>query len=224
MKKICPIASVYVRAHAKIINGKKHLWKAHCRKIKHRKHVLNGDEIKEIYDQNSKAKLKYPKSYNFRAANGTKYDHLIAFWVEYWRRTFGIDSNITSGFVKTLMMSESTFGKSATTKTHNRSGNAIGLLQITDYTLKLIQVDSSEMRDHRFKIKRDDLFDPVVNVAVAVRWLYRKREIAKYYLKKEPSFLQLAEEYKGIRNDKSVNASKQREAFTKLWKEYQNAK
>lgn len=92
------------------------------------------------------------------------------------------------------------------------------------YTLKLAQFNSSELRNHSFKVARSDLFDPTVNVAVSVRWLYRKREIAKYYLKKEPSALQLAEEYKGIRNDKSLKANKQREAFKKLLKEYKNAK
>jgi ribosomal protein S8E len=57
-----------------------------------------------------------------------------------------------------------------------------------------------------------------VNICVGIRWLYRKHQIAKYYLKKEPTEFQLAEEYKGIRNDKSVGATKQRKAF----RNYQN--
>src|SRR5690606_22501429 len=101
---------------------------------------------------------------------------------------------------------------------------AIGLMQITDYTLKLIQEDSSELRDHFFNIKRDDLFESSINICVGVRWLFRKREIAKYYLKKEPSALELAEEYKGIRNDKSANAEKQRKIFIELSKIYNNTK
>jgi len=224
MKKICPIGSIFIKAHNKTIAGREHYWKSHCRKVKNRKYILNHDEIKEIYQANKNQKLTLPKAYTFGAKNGLKYDHVIAFWVEYWNREFNIKSNITVGLVKTLMMSESTFGKMATAKTHNKSGTAIGLLQLTDYTLKLIQSSSKELRNHRFKITREDLFDPVVNVVVAVRWLYRKRQIAKHYLKKEPSALQLAEEYKGIRNDKSFKANKQRDAFKKLWKDYRNAK
>ena len=224
MKKICPIGSIFVKGHHKTIDNREHYWKAHCRKVKIRKDILNSDEIQEIYRVNKEQKLTLPKAYSFGAKNGLKYDSLISFWVEYWNRVFNVKTNITVGLVKTLMMSESTFGKKATAKTHNRPGSAIGLLQITDYTLKLIQLNSKELTNHRFKITRDDLFNPTVNVAVAIRWLYRKRQIAKYYLKKEPSALQLAEEYKGIRNDKSLKANKQRTSFKKLWKEYKNAK
>ncbi len=49
-------------------------------------------------------------------------------------------------------------------------------------------------------------------------------KIAKYYLKKEPSVLELAQEYKGIRGDKSAKAKKQSDVFVKYWKEYKNAK
>ncbi len=224
MKKICPIGSIFVKAHNKTIGGREHYWKAHCRKVKSKKYILNSDEIKEIYQASKKQKITIPKAYTFGAKNGLKYDHVIAFWVEYWNRVFNIKSNITVGLVKTLMMSESTFGKMATAKTYNRPGAAIGLLQLTDYTLKLVQLNSKELRNHRFKLTRDDLFDPIVNVAVAVRWLYRKRQIAKYHIKKEPNALQLAEEYKGIRNDKSFKANKQRDTFIKLWRDYKNSK
>jgi len=57
-------------------------------------------------------------------------------------------------------------------------------MQITDYTLKLIQENQKELRNHAFNLKRDDLFDSNVNICVGVRWLFRKREIAKYFLKK----------------------------------------
>ena len=67
-------------------------------------------------------------------------------------------------------------------------------------------------------------YDPNVNICVGVRWLFRKREIAKYYLKKEPTPLQLAEEFKGIRNDKSDKATKQREIFLDLSKRYKKEK
>ena len=126
--------------------------------------------------------------------------------------------------VKILMMTESSFNWNASATTHDRPGSAIGLMQITTFTHKLIQPESSELRDHSFKVTRKDLSDPNVNISVGVRWLFRKREIAKYYLKSEPTMLQLAEEYKGLRGDKSVNAEKIRIKFKQKIKEYQNGK
>jgi hypothetical protein len=155
MKKTCPIGSIFVKAHNKTIDGREHYWKAHCRKIKSRKYILNSDEIKEIYQVNRDHKTTLPKAYTFGANNGLKYDHIIAFWVEYWSREFNIKSKITVGLVKTLMMSESTFGKMATARTHNRAGTAIGLLQLTDYTLKLLRLNLNvlkEMISHIFGV------------------------------------------------------------------------
>lgn len=155
---------------------------------------------------------------------GNKYDLLIAGWVKFWSDVFGHQSKIDAGFVKTLIMTESSFQPKAKAETHNIPGEAIGLMQITDYTFKLLQENEKELRNHVFDIKRDELFDPNVNICVGVRWLFRKREIAKHYLKKEPAPLELAEEYKGIRNDQSILAKKQREHFKKYFKEYMDTK
>lgn len=122
-------------------------------------------------------------------------------------RYFWKQKNITVDFVKILIKTESSFGNKAIANIKNSKHQAIGLMQITDYTLKLIKEDQKELRNHVFKIKRDDLYDPNINICVGARWLFRKREIAKYYLKKEPTPLELAEEYKGIRNDKSHMAN-----------------
>jgi hypothetical protein len=222
--KICPLGSYYVRAHYKTIKAKEHYWSAHCREGKTKKEVLTSDEIKEISKRFENEKLKMPKSYDFKARNGNKYDLLIAGWVKYWTDIFGTQTNITADFVKVLMMTESTFGKKSRAKTHNNSGVAMGLMQITDYTFKLAGEDKKELRDHVFNLKRKEVFEPEVNICLGVRWLFRKRDIAKYYLKKEPTLLQLAEEYKGIRNDKSLKAQKQREKFMEYLKEYRNVK
>ena len=134
-----------------------------------------------------------------------------------------IPRSITGALIA-VRETESTFGKKAKAKIHNTSLQAIGLMQVTDYTFKLIQEDQKELRNHAFRIKRDDLFDPNINICVGVRWLFRKREIAKYYLKKEPSPLELAEEYKGIRNDKSAAAQRQRNNFKDALRDYKNAR
>lgn len=224
--KICPSGSHFVKAHYKSINGKRHYWKAHCRKSNSKKDLLNLDEINEIAKRFQYEKLKMPKSYDFKVPRklGSKYDVLIAGWVKYWSDIFGNKTNITVDFVKILIMTESSFEPKAKAKIHNTSFQAIGLMQITDYTFKLIQENQKELRDHIFKIKRDDLYYPNVNICVGVRWLFRKREIAKYYLKMEPSPLELAEEYKGIRNDESPMAKKQRKRFKEVTQKYKKAK
>ena len=222
--KICPAGSHYVKAHYKTINGKEFYWKAFCREGKSKKDILNFDEIKEISKQFKKEKLKMPKAYNFKSTSGNKYDLLIGGWVKYWSDIFGKNSKINSDFVKILIMSESSFRNKVKVQTHNRTGKAMGLMQITSYTFKLAQETKNELRNHAFKLNQKDIYDPNVNIALGVRWLFRKREIAKYYLKKEPSELQLAEEYKGIRNDKSKAAKNQRDNFSKYKKEFRDAK
>ncbi len=224
--KFCPAGSYYVKAHYKTINGKEHYWSAHCRDCKGKKYVLNTDEMDLIAERFKKEKLTMPKSYNFGtlSGRGNKYDYLIAGWVKYWSDIFGKNNKISVHFVKILIMSESSFNLQASATTHNILGKAMGLMQITDYTLKLIQENNKELRNHAFNLKRDDLFDPNVNICVGVRWLYRKREITKYFLKKEPSEMELAEEYKGIRNDKSFKAKKQRERFKELYAKYKTVK
>ena len=224
--KICPAGSYYVKAHFKTIKGKEHSWSAHCRKGRSKKEILNADEIHEISKRFKDEKLKMPKPYDFGVSSGrgNRYDLLIAGWVKYWNDIFNTKTNITVDFVKILIMSESTFGKRATAKIHNTQAKAIGLMQITDYTFKLIQENSKELRIHTFNLKREDLYDPNVNISVGVRWLFRKREIAKHFLKKEPSPLELAEEYKGIRNDRSIKANKQRTIFKDFSKKYREAR
>lgn len=224
--KICPAGSYYVKGHYKTINGKKHYWNPHCREGKGKKDILTFDEIYEISNRFKDEKLKMPKPYDFKVSGnlGNKYDLLIAGWVKYWSDIFREQTNITVDFVKILAKTESTFGSNAMAKIKNSSSQAIGLMQITDYTFKLIQEDQTELRNHIFKLKRENLYDPNVNICVGVRWLFRKREIAKYYLKREPSQLELAEEYKGIRNDKSLAANKQRDNFKDASRDYKEAK
>ena len=185
---------------------------------------MNKDEILEISNRFKSKKLKLPKAFDFGSKNGKKYDQLIAGWVYYWSEVFGKETNITPGFVKILMMSESSFDLRAKATTHDRPGSAVGLLQITTFTHKLIQPKSKELKNHAFKLTLEELKDPNVNICVGFRWLFRKRQIAKHYLKSEPTMLQLAEEYKGLRGDKSTPAQRIREKFKKLMKDYKNGK
>ncbi len=224
--KICSAGSYFVKAHYKTINGKEYYWNAHCRKGKGKKEVLNFDEIQEITKRFKDEKIQMPKAYDFKIPGqlGSKYDLLIAGWVRYWSDIFGNQTNITTDFVKPLIMTESSFQPKARAQIQNSLMQAIGLMQITEYTLKLIQENEKELRNHTFSITKDDLFDPSTNICVGVRWLFRKREIAKYYLKKEPTPLELAEEYKGIRSDKSSKANKQRSVFNNVFKNYSDAK
>lgn len=217
--KACSRGEVFVQSHKKTINGKEYKWSSHCRKVKFKKHILNKDEILEIEKKFDPLKLKMPKTYGFSALSGNKYDLQIAGWVKFWSDTLGQVKAISPDFVKTLIMSESSFKTSAKATTHDRPGLAIGLMQITTYTHKLIHPAQKKLSDHTFKLSKKDLYDSNVNICVGVRWLFRKHQIAKHFLKKEPTELQLAEEFKGIRNDKSIKADKIRKKFLELLKE-----
>jgi soluble lytic murein transglycosylase-like protein len=153
--RLCGIGSHYVSAHYKILaSGKNRLWSAHCRKSKGRKNILTADEIRDIYKIHSHHSVKMPSPYKFKSHHGLKYDKEIGFWTQFWKEVFDQKTKITPDFVKTLMMSESSFDPRARAKTHNGSGNALGLMQITEYTFKLLAEDKKELRDFYFKVSK----------------------------------------------------------------------
>lgn len=223
--RICPIGTHFVKEHfKKIESGTVAHWDAHCRKNSRSKDLLNFDEIQQMSSNFEHFKFPKPKAYDFGTENGNAYDMLIGGWVKFWSDIFNDKTSITPDFVKVLIMSESSFRSEVFVHTHNKTGKAIGLMQLTEGTVKLLGMDQKEVSDFFFSLTAEDLENPSANICAGVRWLFRKRDIAKSALKHEPTVLELAEEYKGIRSDKSAEAQKQRTKFLDLLKEYGDAK
>ena len=80
-----------------------------------------------------------------------------------------------------------------------------------------------ESKDFVFKdIRRKDLKDPNVSIALGVRWLAYKKQYAEKVLKRSATSDEVIQIYKGILNDKSKKAKdimqKYREYYEKLEK------
>ena len=190
--------SSHVDTHMrKKVNVSEHYRKGTCVKNKSGKDTLYDDEIYLIansYFSKLGKKIAKPKLPNFRA---NKYDHLIEGWTQYWNDIFKPEVPLDPSFVKALMLTESSFDPKVKEFAGKRAGYAYGLMQVTEQTIKFLAGHKKEIRNHLLYINLDDLFDPIINIAAGIRWLFRKKEIADAKLKGKASWLETLRFYKG---------------------------
>ncbi len=95
-------------------------------------------------------------------------------------------------------------------------GLARGLMQITEETTRQAKNHKlREYRDHFIDLEYEDLWDPNKNIAFGIRHLFRKREIAKARLKREPTWFEVSMDYKGMLKSNSSEAKKARNILKK---------
>ncbi|MBA2403852.1 MAG: transglycosylase SLT domain-containing protein [Bdellovibrionales bacterium] len=215
--RICPLEYHWVNEHPrKEDKGIIVLIKGHCRKNPGTKDILTADEIKEISEifRDQLMPEDFPtKSHLGFGTDGNKYDELIAGWVKYWNETLKLKVKIDPTLIKVLIGSESSFlVKPPTSPLHK----AIGLVQLMPETIKLL-ANSKELKNYHVAINQKDAWEPSVNIASAVRWFVRKRELIKFVLKREPTKFEILEGYKGILGDTSPTAKKTRKVLEQLW-------
>ncbi len=101
------------------------------------KDQLYPDEIREIATQHFSGLKNKPCPLSLGFPNGSKYDDLIAGWVQYWNEVLKPDQLLDTNLVKALIASESNFYPE---KLNNEkdSNSARGLMQITNATRKLL--------------------------------------------------------------------------------------
>jgi Transglycosylase SLT domain len=193
----------------------------HCAKNPSHKDQLYPDEIREIAKQHFSSAKNKPCPLSLGFENGSKYDDLIAGWVQYWNEVLKPDQPLSPNLVKALIASESGFDPSLLNNKKN-SNSARGLMQITNETRKLLN-NPKELKDHYLDVTKEDLNDPAVNICAGVRWLFRKKEIASVVrLKRPANWLEAAEEYKGDLEGLLNNNSKSKkdvESFLNYLKE-----
>jgi hypothetical protein len=174
----------------------------HCRKNQSGKDKLKGDEISFISKlpifQNT---LPLPCAYKGKPdiRNANEFDVLIAGWCKYWNDIFKPQSPIEPNFVKALIESETHFKPK--TKTPNKSkriGSARGLIQITEETWRILKNTKGEIKDFYVDVSKDELFEPEINICAGIRWLFRKKEMLEKRIKREPTWLEVMLEYKGL--------------------------
>lgn len=154
--------------------------------------------IDQTFKDYEKKNIIQPGKGKFLLPNADKYDDYIAVWVDYFNKKLNLKFPLDPDMVKALIASESTFKPEAINK------NATGLTQITTDTLKILQDLSGESKDFVFKdIRKKDLKDPNVSIAMGTRWLAYKKQYAERILKRQATADEVIQVYKGILNDKS---------------------
>jgi hypothetical protein len=185
----------------------------HCRKNKSKKDQLKGDEIDLIskHELFKNPRLKAtPNNLGFEKVGktGNQFDDLINGWVAYWNDIFKIDPPLHPNFVKALMTTESGFNpKSIAPNKNKKIGFARGLMQVTERTQRQLAGDEKELKDHLVILDDEEIWDPNKNICAGIRWLFRKREIVKSQIKRDPTWREVLMGYKG-RIDSQTNKTK----------------
>ncbi len=160
---------------------------------------LGIEDIKSILKNYDLKNLIYPNPSKLGFPNGNQYDQVIAIWTDYFNQKFSSFPPLHPNLVKALIASESGFRSDPP-----ENKVARGITQTTKQTLKTLQDPNGETKDFIFyKIRQKDLLDPDVAIPLAIRWIFRKKAMAKQKLKREPTTEELILEYKGLLKSKT---------------------
>lgn len=187
----------------------------------HLRHIdgkyLDLNLIQETFDNYKDKKIIYPAAKKLNLPNEDKYDKYIAVWVDYFNNKLSLKYPLDPDMVKALIASESMFNPNAVNL------NATGLTQVTADTLKILQNLSGETKDFVFKnIRKKDLKNVNVSVALGVRWLAYKKIYAEKILKRVATPEEVIQVYKGILNDKSLKANKIMKKYREFYDKLKN--
>lgn len=175
---------------------------------KHPRHLdgtyLDAKEIEKIVKLYDIKNLIFPTSGKLlEYPNADKYDDLLGVWTDYFNKKFPSDSLLDPDVVKALIGSESGF------KLDPTNPLAIGIAQITKQTFKALQDPKGEVKEFIFrKFALKDLKDPKIAIPMAIRWLFRKKRLAKGKLGRDPKSEEIILEYKGLLKSESKYKTK----------------
>jgi hypothetical protein len=224
--RMCALGSHWVNNHKRNTKNGTTLVDGHCRKNPSKKEILTIDEIHEI--QNRYIKSLKSKTASYKAVYKSKadlYDNLITGWTQYWNDIFKPTVPLEANFVKALMASESSFSPNISTRIPgHKNAKAHGLMQITDQTIKIVNDPKGELKDHIFSIKKNDIYDPGVNISIAIRWLFHKKFMADRRLKRAATWQESLIEYKGYTNKYMKNPNEVMNGLEVFQKHYQYLK
>lgn len=224
--RLCALGSHWVKNHNRKTKSGITAVDGHCRKNPSKKEVLTIDEIHEI--QNRYMNSLKPQTASYRSVFKSKadlYDVLITGWTQYWNDVFKPKVPLEANFVKALMASESSFSpKISTPIPGQKNAKAHGLMQITDQTIKILNDPKGELKNHIFSFKKGDIYDPGVNIATSIRWLFHKKFLADRRLKKEATWQESLVEYKGYTNKYIKDPQGVLNGFNVFQKHYQYLK
>lgn len=204
----CPLGESWVREHpvhhgpsTGHPEGSVSIRRGHCRKNPTQRDQLYREEMEymaEAYFPDLKgAPTPNNLGYKARGSEGNSYDDLIRGWTKYWNDILLPETPLDANLVKALIATESSFDANEDTKKRG-SGRARGLMQITDGTRKILKDENGEIKDHYVNLTDDDAYDPNLNIAAGIRWLFHKKFLLSRRLKREATWLEAAFEYKSV--------------------------
>lgn len=109
------------------------------------------------------------------------------------------------------MATESSFNPKSIASNKKKVGFARGLMQITEQTQRQLAGTEKELKDHLVILDDEEVWDPNKNICAGVRWLFRKREILKSQIKRDPTWREVLMGYKGKTTSKSKKNQEIRE-------------
>ena len=174
--KMAPPGSHVVRRQARISKaGLRYYVKAHVRKNRGKKVVLLPENILYLFwhgDQEfpGLGKVKGYSEY-------PELDSVIQFWLDFWKdEGLKFPKDLDPFLIKVIIAIESRFRPGV--KTKDPKSSATGLMQITNQTREGLNGKSGRsryaLRDRFIDLEMKDLTEPVINIAVGIRWLSYK--------------------------------------------------
>lgn len=166
--KMAPPGHHVVKRQAKISKkGVKYFVKAHRRKNRGKKIVLLPENILYLYwhGDTDFPRLGAVKGY----AEHPELDSVIQFWLQYWQEAgLPFPKDLDPLLIKVIIAKESSFNPKADPK--SKVSSAYGLMQITNRTRR----DTKNLNDGIVDLERKDLEDPVISIAMGIRWFSYK--------------------------------------------------
>jgi predicted nucleotidyltransferase len=207
--RLCPVGYHWVKTHLRTVppsltNPMGGLTEvdAHCRVNQGKKESLTAEEIREIFNRFGKSsKSAMPLFTDDDKLNWNKYDDKIVFWTNFWNEIYNPKIKLDAKIVKALIGSESSFKLKPIPQDAGAAGQAMGLIQLTDQALEILNTEKSEINNFNIQLKRDDLMDPDVSISAGIRWLFHKKKLADVIMKHDASWNDAIINYKGYLND-----------------------
>lgn len=166
--KMAPPGFHVVERQVKISkNGVKYFVKAHRRKNSGKKIVLLQENILYLYwhGDSDFPRLGAVKSY----PEYPELDSVIQFWLQYWQEAeLPFPKDLDPFLIKVIIAKKSSFNPKADPRT--KESSAYELMQITKKTRR----DAKNLNDGLVDLERRDLEDPVISIAMGIRWFSYK--------------------------------------------------
>ena len=222
--RLCPPGEHWVSIHPRNIpKGGKTTVTGHCRTNPSRKDQIYALELTDIAKNYFEGVDSLPAPDNLGYRKGSDYDRLIAGWTKYWNEVLKPENPLDSNLIKALIATESDFDPMAIALA-SKGNWARGLTQVTDQTLKILSDEKGEIRDHLVNIDQKEAYDPNLNIATGIRWLFHKKHLLESRVGRPVSWEDAVMEYKSYTKDIATKKPKALKKQMEFIEKYQRLK